>query len=367
MELRESLLSKLRQQISDQEAELERFQFDNNDHATVAEILALPVESRLAKTSELLSQIDEERWKLTERIAIMNELDEQIRTLQKKCDQRQSTLQTRSQQQLELSTAASETKTQAESQEAVLRERNQGRYEVEQLLAAFWQAMPKARPEFEADPEAFWLQLNEKFSLILELQTQLATARQKLVNLESQEPQIDDELQQAAAELEQRTAEFKKAQDKLDDLHRQLQELLGERTVEEFRQEIEERDKSARKKLDNAKNERIEAEKSLTTATTHHDEMQKKLTSAIRAECTARSNLNTWLAGFSPQLSSDEAMIDLQQLLNHDGSWIQREREALDLFAGNVSTAKGHVESCQQRLDELIRQLPMIGRKPREY
>ena len=356
VELRETQLSKLQQQVSVKEAELERFQFDNNDHTTVAEILALPMESRIEKTSELLNQISEERQQLTERITIINNLDQQIRTLQHDCGQLQEELQARSHEQLKLSNAASAATQHSENQNAVLQERNQSRDKVEQLLAEFWQKLPMARPEFEADPEVFCRQLNEKFVRIQELQNQLAEAKQKLHTLESQKPQVSKDFQLAAAELQQRTDDFNKAQEKLADLRRRLHELLGERTVEEFEQEIKNREKSAREKLDNAKNERIEAEKQLTAATTHNDAMQKQRIAARQYEDAARSNLNRWLAEFSPQLGSDEALTELQQLLNRDSNWIQRERDALDLLAGNVSTAKGHTESCQQRLDELMRQ-----------
>ncbi|MGV2334598.1 MAG UNVERIFIED_CONTAM: hypothetical protein LVR18_10950 [Planctomycetaceae bacterium] len=249
VELRETQLSKLRQQVSDKEAELERFQFDNYDHITVAEILALPAESRIEKTSELLSQISEERQQLTDSITTMNNLDQQIRTLQDDCRQRQEVLQARSQEQLKLSNAASAATQHTENQNAVLQERNQSRDEVEQLLAAFWQALPMARPEFEADPEVFCRQLNEKFASFRDLQNQLAEARQELSNLESRKPQVSKDLQLAADELKQRTDDFNKAQKKLDDLRRQLHELLGERTVEEFEQEIKDREKSARKSL----------------------------------------------------------------------------------------------------------------------
>lgn len=356
VELRETQLSELRQRVSEKEAELERFQFDNNDHTTVAEILALPMETRIEKTSELLRQISEELQQLTERITTMNNLDQQIRTLQDQCGELQEKLQARSQEQLKLSNAASAATQHTENQNAVLQDLNQRREEMEQLLAAFWQALPMARPEFEVDPEVFCRQLNEKFASFRDLQNQLAEARQELSNLESRKPQVSKDLQLAADELKQRTDDFNKAQKKLDDLRRQLHELLGERTVEEFEQEIKDREKSAREKLDNAKNERIKAEKQLTAATTHNNAMQKQLITAGQNEDAARSTLNRWLAEFSPQRGSDEALSELQQLLNHDGSWIQSERDALGLLAGNVSTAKGHADSCQQRLDELMRQ-----------
>jgi exonuclease SbcC len=213
-----------------------------------------------------------------------------------------------------------------------------------------------ARPEFEADAEVFCRQLNEKFERFRDLQTHLAEARQKLRTLEAQKPQVSKDFQLAADELEQRTNDFNTAQKKLDDLRRQLHELLGERTVEEFEQEIKDREKSEREKLDNAKNDRIKAEKQLTAATTHNNAMQKQLITAGQNEDAARSNLNRWLAEFSPQRGSDEALSELQQLLNYDGSWIQRERDDLDQLAGNVNTAQGHADSCQQRLDELLRQ-----------
>jgi len=356
VELRETTLSKLRQQVSEKEAELERFQFDNNDHTTVAEILALPMESRIEKTSELLGQIKKEREELTKRITILNGLDQQINSLQEECDQLHATLQARSVQQIKLYNEAHDAETQAKSDEARLQERNGHRGKVEPLLDAFWQALPNARPEFDADPEAFCRHLNEKFARFLGLQTQFDTAQRALGILASRKPQVSEDCDQAAAELQQRTDDFNKAQKKLDDLRRRLHELLGEWTVEEFEQEIKNREKSAREKLDNAKNERIEAEKQLTAATTHNDAMQKLLIAARQHEDAARSNLNRWLAEFSPQLGSDEALTELQQLLNRDSNWIQREREALDLLAGNVSTAKGHTESCQQRLDELMRQ-----------
>jgi exonuclease SbcC len=283
-------------------------------------------------------------------------LGRQIVELQGECSRLQESLQQRAQEHVGLSAAAASVQQQADTWKSLLHERIEGRTVAENVLESLWSALPDARAEFMADSAEFRRQLQEKFAQLRNLREQLADATQSLRQPESQIPELLKDLQLAEKAWLQHQQEYGDAQQDLNHLQQQLQQLLGAQSAEQFRQTIENREQSARKKLDDAAIVRSEADKARTAAATQYQTLQHQLESETQAETTARSTLNTWLGKFSPDSGLDQALTELRQLLTHDSDWIEDERRALDKFSSEVNAAAGESNSCRQRLDEYLRQ-----------
>jgi exonuclease SbcC len=184
----------------------------------------------------------------------------------------------------------------------------------------------------------------------------LTATVQKLSGLQALEPQLKTEEQTAEGEFQDRDRESRSESEKLSGLRMKLHELLGDQSIEQFRLAIEEQQESARKKLDNAERVRNAADNALTADSTRDESLQQQLSDARKAESAAQERLHAWLAEFSPQLSPDDAYVQLQQIFGHDSNWIEGERKALQELADAVKTAAGEVRACEQRLEEHQRQ-----------
>ena len=349
-------IERLKRDIARKEQEIASFQFDNTDSRIVEEILALPPEQRQQRAKNAIEETQRQQATLQPQINECDRLEIKLGEHRTENTSRRELFEARTPEEARLSRCASDAASKKETNEALLRRREQDRIAAEQLLAPFWAALPQERAEFDADPAYFCRRLNDRLIALSELRSEENQTQAKLVMLQEQEPQLLTDQLTANTDFQNREFEHQRETEKLNRLERQLHELLGDQSIDQFRRAIEEQKESARKKLDNAVNGQIEARNALTAESARHDALQKQLVEAGEAERFAREKLNTWLAEFSPQLSPDEAYVQLQQMFGHDSGWIESEREALRELDRAVQKTEGEIQSCNQRLEEHLQQ-----------
>ena len=345
-------IERLRIEIGNKQNDCGRFQFDNPDAPVVAEILALPPEERRQQITGDFLKIDHQQQTLDQQLGQLTDLERQIRDLRIRIRTTQDSVNTRDAQESILSERASQASQKAETAATLLQERIGKFTAAEQELEPFWAALPEARSEFNADPAGFRKRMSTQLTELLSLQGERDKILVELAQLQQLRPQWETDRQQADQTCREYEHDYQQSFARLNELNLRLRELLGDQSIDEFRQELEEQQKSAQTALEHATGKKIAAASELTGMKTRYQTLDQQLADAQQAEYAARDTLSSWLADFSPDRSFDEALAELERLISRDGSWIESERRTLDDLAADVQRAAGEIKSCQQRLDE---------------
>ena len=217
-------------------------------------------------------------------------------------------------------------------------------------LAPLFAGLADSRAEWESDAAAYRKKFTHETATLSALEKRLGELNGILRESDAALIPANDSLARAEAEQAAKQAAEAEARAACEAVRTQRAEIFAGRPADIVESEWTNAHRRAAEARDRCAAELGKSGNQLTATAEALKGAEKIAADCASRETAAVAALSAWLASFAERCGRTFDRVELEAVLARDEAWIQTERAALDVMAGDIRTAEGALAVRQQTL-----------------
>lgn len=227
-------------------------------------------------------------------------------------------------------------------------------------LGTLWSGLPDSRRQFDADAQAFCEKFFTATATCKSLSGQLQAVASDLKSIESQLAPLRESAEQAERTLAERRKEHGAVVTSRDELQKQRQGLFEGRAADEVESEVTVRREKAELSVQALTASHHQLDKSRQSAEQNLKNAEKASADASTATAAAERELLAWLDRFNERYTCERSLEEIEQILSRDEQWIADEERFLKQLDDAVIESESRLRDRTKQLEQHQQQRPTV-------